>query len=126
MDDLIAMARQQQQQSSQSKKPGEPQQGPPKPGEGEAQANNQGEGQQPGDPQPKPGNEAAKSDTATAANENNAQLGNLKETAEQWGQVSPRLHDAVLEGAGEKVPEKYRKMVQDYYRSLATKATERK
>ncbi len=126
MDDLIAMARQQQQQTSQSKKPGEPQQGPPKPGEGEAQANNQGEGQQPGDPQPKPGNEAAKSDTATAANENNAQLGNLKETAEQWGQVSPRLHDAVLEGAGEKVPEKYRKMVQDYYRSLATKATERK
>lgn len=50
----------------------------------------------------------------------------MKETADQWGQVSPRLHDAVLEGAGEKVPEKYRKMVQDYYRSLATKATERK
>ncbi|MDB5318882.1 MAG: hypothetical protein JWN40_513, partial [Phycisphaerales bacterium] len=69
---------------------------------------------------------AANSDTATSANENDAQFGNVKETAEQWGQVSPRLKDAVLEGATEKVPEKYRKLVQDYYRSLATKATERK
>ena len=50
----------------------------------------------------------------------------LKETAENWGQVSPRLKDAVVEGASEKVPEKYRNLVQDYYRSLATKATERK
>jgi hypothetical protein len=128
MDDLIAMARQQQQQQSSGKgqQPGEPQQGPPKPGEGDAQAQNQGQGQQPGQSQLNKGQQAASNDTASAGNENNAQLGNLKETADQWGQVSPRLHDAVLEGAGEKVPEKYRKMVQDYYRSLATKATERK
>ena len=127
MDELIAMAQQQQQQQASSKKsqqPGDPQQGPPKPGEGEAQANGPAQGNQPG--QPNPGQTAAERDAATAANENNAQLGNLKETADQWGQVSPRLHDAVLEGAGEKVPEKYRKMVQDYYRSLATKATEQK
>ena len=128
MDDLIALAReqQQQQQASKGKQPGEPQQGPPQPGEGEAQAQNQGN--EPGKPAttPNAGQVSAQGDQATASNENNAQLGNLKETAEQWGQVSPRLHDAVLEGAGEKVPEKYRKMVQDYYRSLATKATERK
>ena len=132
MDDLIAMARQQQQQSKPSKgQPGEgEQQGPPKPGDGEAQAQNQGqkpgEGKQPGDPQPNAGQQAANSDTATAANENDAHMKDLKETADQWGAISPRLHDAVLEGAGEKVPEKYRKMVEDYYRSLSTKATERK
>jgi hypothetical protein len=127
MDDLIAMARQQQEQQSASSKgqqEGDPQQGPPKPEPGDAQAQNQGK--DPAQPQPGPAQNGAKSDSATASNENNAQLGNMKETADQWGQISPRLHDAVLEGAGEKVPEKYRKMVQDYYRSLATKATERK
>src|SRR5205823_2051389 len=75
-------------------------------------------------PQPNPAQQAAQNEQASAANENDARFKNdLKETAENWGQVSPRLHDAVVEGAGEKVPEKYRSLVQDYYRSLATKAT---
>ena len=72
------------------------------------------------------GQQGAKSDTASAGDENSSQMKDLKETADQWGQTSPRMKAAVLEGAGEKVPEKYRKMVQDYYRSLATKATEQK
>jgi hypothetical protein len=130
MDDLIAMARQEQQQQQQSaskgQQDGDPQQGPAKPEPGEAQAQNQGQEKAVGQPQPAPSQTSAQNDSATASNENNAQLGNMKETADQWGQISPRLHDAVLEGAGEKVPEKYRKMVEDYYRSLATKATERK
>ena len=131
MDELIAMARAQQQQQQQQK-PGDPQEGPPKPGQGDAQAQNQGEqpGQKPGDkpgqPGQQPGQNGAEKDTATSANENGAQMGNLKETADQWGQISPRLHDAVVESAGERVPEKYRKMVQDYYKSLATKANDRR
>ena len=31
----------------------------------------------------------------------------------------PRLRDAVIEGASETIIEKYRKYVDDYYRSLA-------
>jgi hypothetical protein len=126
MDDLIAMARQQQQRAASQRQQGQQgeQQGPPQPDQGDQQAQNQGQNQ--GQSQLNQGQQAATSDTASPANENDATLGNVKETAEQWGQVSPRLHDAVLEGATEKVPEKYRKMVQDYYKSLATKATERK
>src|SRR3989440_222074 len=120
MTDLMGMA-QQQKQIQRQRKPGKPEQAPPQPQQGDAQAQNQGQQQ----PQPNPAAQAAQTDQASAANENDAQFrNNLKETAENWGQVSPRLHDAVGEGASEKVPEKYRSRVQDYYRSLATKATE--
>jgi hypothetical protein len=122
MDQLITMA-QQQQQMQRQRQQGKPEQGPPQPQQGDQQAQNQGNQQ----PQPNPAQQAAKDDQVSAANENDARFKNdLKETAENWGQVSPRLHDAVVEGASEKVPEKYRSLVQDYYRSLATKATERK
>jgi hypothetical protein len=126
MDDLITMARQQQQQRQQQRQQGQgEEQQAQRPDQGDAQAQNQGQ-QQGEQSQPNQGQQAAQADTARAADENNAQLKDMKETAEQWGAISPRLHDAVLEGAGEKVPEKYRKMVQDYYKSLATKATEGK
>jgi hypothetical protein len=125
MNDLIEEARQQQQQMASQSQPGKPQQGAPKPGDADAQAQNQG--RQPGQQsQPNHASTPASGDKATASAENNADLAKeLKETAENWGQISPRLHDAVIEGANEKVPDKYRSLVEDYYRSLATKATEK-
>ena len=44
----------------------------------------------------------------------------------EWGGVTKRQRDAILEGAGENVIEKYKKLVYDYYQTLATKETERK
>jgi hypothetical protein len=124
MDDLIEEARQQQQQMASGSQPGQPKQGPPKPDQGNAQANNQGQKQ--GTSQLNHAQKPAANDRASAGNENGADLSKqLKETADNWGAISPRLHDAVIEGANEKVPDKYRSLVEDYYRSLATKATEK-
>jgi hypothetical protein len=124
MDDLIEEARQQQQQMASGSQPGPPRQGPPKPDQGNAQADNQGQKQ--GTSQLNHAQKPAANDQVSAGNENGADLSKqLKETAENWGAISPRLHDAVIEGANEKVPDKYRSLVEDYYRSLATKATEK-
>lgn len=126
MDELIQIAQQQQKMQMQKQKgQPKPEQGPQQPGQDQQQANNQGQNQQPKDAQ-NPGTQSNPNDVVRGSNENGSNLADLKETAENWGQVSPRLKDAVVEGATEKVPEKYRSLVQDYYRSLATKATERK
>jgi hypothetical protein len=42
-----------------------------------------------------------------------------------WGELHPRDREAVLEGASEKVNPKYQKMVEDYFKSLSEKATQR-
>jgi hypothetical protein len=43
----------------------------------------------------------------------------IRESAAEWGAVTPRMRDAVIEGSGENVVEEYRKFVEDYYRSVA-------
>jgi len=47
-----------------------------------------------------------------------------KQTAEEWGKISPRTRNAVTEGASEEIIEKYRKYVEDYYKGVAVKGTE--
>jgi hypothetical protein len=49
----------------------------------------------------------------------------IKQSAAEWGQVSPRTRNAVMEGADEKIIEKYRKYAEDYYRGVSVKGTER-
>jgi hypothetical protein len=49
----------------------------------------------------------------------------IQQTMKEWGGNSPRQRAAVIEGAGETVVEKYKKLVDDYYRSLATKSAGR-
>ena len=44
----------------------------------------------------------------------------INETAKEWGSLSPRLRESVIEGATEDIAEKYRKLVEDYYRGVAT------
>ena len=51
------------------------------------------------------------------------QITKIKETAAEWGKISPRLRDAVIEGASEKVIEKYRKLTDDYTKAVSTEAT---
>lgn len=42
----------------------------------------------------------------------------IKQSAAEWGAISPRLRDAAIDSAGENVIERYRKLVQDYYISV--------
>jgi hypothetical protein len=39
-----------------------------------------------------------------------------------WGDPSPRQRQAVIETKGEQVLGKYQKLVDDYYRTMSTKA----
>lgn len=49
----------------------------------------------------------------------------LQEKFSEWGGLTDRQRNAVLEGASEKVIDKYRGLVDDYYRELGKKATQR-
>ncbi len=122
MDYLIDQARQQQAQTRNG--------GPPKPGQKMAQAKPnpaqaQNQGKKPGQPKPGGKTAAAQSQAPGAAATNTDLSREIRESAAEWGAVTPRLRDAVIEGANENVIEEYRKLVEEYYRSVANKGTGR-
>ena len=49
----------------------------------------------------------------------------IKESESEWGKISPRTRNAVIEGADENVIEKYRRYVEDYYKGVSVAGTER-
>lgn len=49
----------------------------------------------------------------------------IKESASEWGRISDRARDAVIDGADEQVIEKYRRYVEDYYKGVAVRGSER-
>jgi hypothetical protein len=117
MDFLIDQARKQQSETRNGKpKPGQQMaQGKPSP----QQANNQG-----AQPQANPAAQPAGQSRAPGSAEVKDDLSKeIRESAAEWGAVTPRMRDAVIEGAGENVIEEYRKLVEEYYRSVANKGT---
>ncbi|MBV8782325.1 MAG: hypothetical protein JO353_13090 [Phycisphaerae bacterium] len=48
----------------------------------------------------------------------------IKESLAEWGAITPRLRAAQIEGSSESIIEQYRKLTEDYYRSLAAKASQ--
>ncbi|MFT3787231.1 MAG: hypothetical protein QM770_13855 [Tepidisphaeraceae bacterium] len=113
-DVLIALAQQQQksgksQQQQQQQQAGEQQQ--------QNQAQNQGQNQNP------------TGTTAAAASTNSAPGGqanagkDLRETAEEWGRISPRLRGPVLEGRDDTIIERYRRLIEDYTQAVSTEAS---
>ena len=130
LDVLIEQAN--KQSKSASGKPGSGQQGKqpgaPKPGQGgqPGNADANGQGQQAGQSSGGGSSDGAKDSTLTAGGANDAKLSEeIKEKMSEWGGITPRQREAVIEGSSETVVEKYKKLVDDYYRSLATKSTER-
>ncbi len=114
-------ARQSSSSASGQPKPGEGKQ--PKPGEGE-QADNQGTGK-PGKGSMKGGNTAAAKSTMVAGPGGTGPTTDIRQTAKTWGELTPRMRDAVMEGSSESIIEKYRQLTMDYYRNMASKASER-
>ncbi len=120
LDGLIEQARKQEGQPGQAdpqmaQKPGEKKQGQRPTG---VQANNQGkEGQS----KPNAGASPAAQSSPPGPAPTNTDLSQaINESSREWGKLSPRTRDAVLESAGEQVLEKYRKLVEDYYRGVST------
>src|SRR5688500_4186898 len=119
LDGLIEQARKQEAQPGQpdpqmAQKPGE-QAGKRPTG---VQANNQGKD---GQSKPKAGSTPAGQSTPPGDASPSLDLTQaIKESSKEWGHLSPRTRDAVLEGASEQPVEKYKKLIEDYYRGVST------
>ncbi|HEV2296422.1 MAG TPA: DUF4175 family protein [Tepidisphaeraceae bacterium] len=120
LDGLIEQARKQECQPGASdqqmaQKPGTKKEGQRPTG---IQANNQGKN---GQSKPNTGSTPADQSTASGAAPTNTDLSQaISQSEREWGQISKRQRDAVLEGASEQPLEKYRKLVEDYYRGVST------
>ncbi|HTL30620.1 MAG TPA: DUF4175 family protein [Tepidisphaeraceae bacterium] len=121
LDLLIDQARQQQAQARNAPQNQQgQQQNQPKQGEN-AQAQNQG--QQQNQQQKNPAQDSTAGVRRQAAAEDLAKQ--IQETMQEWGGLTPRQRAAVIDGKNETVIETYRKLVEDYYKSLSTKSSER-
>jgi hypothetical protein len=120
--DLEKLADQARQQQSQSQpQPGQGQGQKPQPGQGEQPAN-QG---QPGQSSMKGGNTPAGQSTMRGGpGGDGGPPRDIVETARNWGALTPRQRQAVLDSASDQVLEKYRRLTDEYYRAMAEKATE--
>lgn len=124
-DLLIKQAQQQQKQSKQQQKGQGQGQQQQRPQQGQQQAPNQGQNQ-PGQPQPNQGQSPAGQSRPPGAGSTEADLSKpLQETSAEWGSISPRLRDAVLESKNEDIVGEYRRMIEQYYKAVATEATKR-
>lgn len=114
--DISDMIKQAQQQQANSQ---------PKPGQQQGQQPGQQPGQQQGNQsQPNHAQNAAQQSTVSQGGSREAQLTErINETNKEWGAISPRLRQAVIEGANEKIPAKYQKLIEDYYRGVSTNGT---
>jgi hypothetical protein len=122
MDDLIEQARKKEAQAQ--NKPPEPggkpqQQQPPKPDAGAQPQNAKADGQKQGQAQASASGNSAGGGDGTPGD---PAADIARQEARMWGTVSPRQRDAVQESKGEIVLDKYKKLVDDYYRTLSTKA----
>ncbi len=124
LDVLIDQSRKQAANSSGQPKPGDPQQMK----QGQAQvAEIQGAGKKPGDKsQPNKGSTPAEQSSGPGQTTPQLDVSNsIKESAAEWGKISPRTRNAVIEGADEQVIEKYRRYVEDYYKGVSVRGTEK-
>lgn len=128
IDNLIKMAQQQQAMAQQQQqRPGQqgqrPQQGNQ---QGQQQADQQQQNQQ---QQGQQGQNPAGQERLTQADENKAGGGDIREKNAEWGSLTPRERQAVIEGMKDKTIQKYKKITDDYYEAmskLGTKAPEAK
>jgi len=99
--------------------------GQPKPGEGEQPDNQQADGGQKPQPGVKDpgGTDGAKESLTPPKGTAVATSEEIVEKMSEWGGVTPRLRDAVIEGASETIIEKYKKLIDDYYKTLATEGS---
>jgi hypothetical protein len=130
LDVLIDASRRQVANSSkpnQGNKPGQKQPGA-KPGAGQQnqqQANQGKSGMKPGTSS-NGGMSPASDSSLSGAERAEADLAkDIKERMAEWGGLTPREREAVMEGASDKPIKKYERLVEDYYRELAKKATQR-
>jgi hypothetical protein len=129
LDELIkeSQRQQQQQQASgkQKSKPGQQQQ--PNPGEQKGQQTARQPGQTPGQPQGERNPNAMESDpdNLDGGPKEEDLSKDIRETAENWGKLFQRDRGAQMEGGDQQPVRKYKEFIDDYYRSLSEKGSQR-
>ncbi|MFI5379891.1 MAG: hypothetical protein ACHRHE_11380 [Tepidisphaerales bacterium] len=116
LDHLIQLAQAQQAQSKPGSKPGQQK----KPGDQQ----NMGQ-QQTGQSQPNNSSNPAQQEAMGGSQNNNTDPNkDIREGASEWGSLTPRERQAIIEGTHEKSIGKYEKITRDYYEALGKKATQ--
>jgi len=121
LDELIEMARQQQKQG----KPGQGDSGDPQPGKPE---DSQGSGKQPDNSQSNGQQQKGNASTGATPGEGNrdtdasgASHADIAQTLKEWGQLSPRKRAAIDEVPGEHPLDKFKDLVDQYYRAVGVR-----
>ncbi|MCY2954536.1 MAG: hypothetical protein NTU53_21610 [Planctomycetota bacterium] len=118
LDNLIQLARQQQAQAKPGSGKGQPQQA--------MKPQNNG-AQEKGESQPNQSTTPANSEKLSAGGNNTADTSkDIRETASEWGHLTPRDRQAVIEGTHETVIAKYKKITDDYYEAMGKKGSEQR
>jgi hypothetical protein len=128
LDHLIDMARQQQAQAQ--SRPGQQQgegQQQQRPGQQQQPAGQQQVGRDPGtQSQPNQGTQAAQNERGGGTQNNNTSGRDIRENASEWGEISKRLRDAVIEGKNDTVIQKYKALTDRYYEAVGKKGSEQR
>lgn len=116
LDNLIQMARQQQAQAS-SRQGQQGQQGQqPRPGEGQMGQ------QQTGESRPNRGSTPAGSERRGGTGDTAADLSkDIRERAAEWGTLTPKERQAVIDGMHDKAIPKYKRLIDEYYEMMSRK-----
>ncbi len=124
LDSLIQQAQNQQQQQQQQQQQARNQRRQQQQQQQQQQAQNQGQNQQGQQQQQQPGTEAAQNSRDTSPGGAADPSAKLKEDMAEWGQLTPRQRAAILDTTDEQVLDSYRKLIEDYYRSLNQKRSQ--
>ncbi len=137
LDALAQQSQNQAQQSSSSSaagKPGQPQPGQPgsprgvqqQPGQPAGQPNQPGQpaGQQPGQPEPGQSNQGDEQNGEGPAAGEADLSSELEETLAEWGNLTPRERQAILDTKTDRPLESYRELVEAFNRALSEKEDE--
>lgn len=119
LDGLIDEARKNAQQQQQQASSSSSQQGKPDPNQGK-QPDNQGKNEQAS--APSKGDPENVNNNSAGAGSKPHDLRELQEAASEWGALSKRERDAVIESKGEAIVDQYKKLIEDYYRALSDKS----
>jgi hypothetical protein len=127
IDELIELSRKQGDRPPSTKPSTKPTEGVAKPTETIGVKPENQNSNKPGPPKIGTGahNSAAYSARASGS-DNSTSSGDIRETATGWGRISNRIRDDIMQSVGDDILDKYYKLTTDYYRAIATRATERR
>ena len=128
LDHLIDMARQQQAQAQ--SRPGQQQgegQQQQRPGQQQQPAGQQQVGRDPGtQSQPNQGTQGAQTEQGGGTQNNTASGRDIREGASEWGGITQRVRDAIIEGKNDTVIQKYKNLTDRYYEAVGKKGSEQR